>query len=119
MLFENMNDDEKKQTLEEFFSDLSLSLANSIIYSIHQKTKFQSPFPKAINFDGTSSNFLSLISDKVKENLGSENSIYSIPHVFCKEFSRGDMYHIDLGWFFSTYYKNGKVKFYNLSGQNI
>lgn len=107
-----MNGD--KQTLEEFFDSLCFSLASSITYSVNCATRYKRNLPKSINFYGVSEDFLFLISNRVKQQLGSERGISNgIPHIFHQSITEKEAYHIDVGWFFSVYNKNGKVNFSN------
>ncbi len=109
-------EDKKEQTLEEFFRDFSLSLAFSIIYSVNQNIKHENRQPEVINFYGMEDDFLMLISNRIKKNLGLDSTIYGrIPMVFNNS-NKDNSYHIDVGWFFSIYNKNKKVEFYNLAG---
>jgi len=103
--------DEKKQKLEKFFDDLSLSLSDGIIYCIHQAVKKRREIPKEINFYGAEDDLLQLISKKVREKLGSERGLYGgIPHTFNCDFSGLFIYNIDIGWFISVRKKNGGYK---------
>ncbi len=102
----------ENQGIDYFLNELTSSLVSGIICSVNQALYENKSLPKTINFYGAEEDILLLISNRVKNSLGAESSLYSkAVHRLNADLSEKETYHINVGWFIRMYDKNGRVSF--------